>query len=126
MDKQKFYRCRICGNIIGMIKAMGPKVVCCNEEMMPLIPNHTDGAYEKHVPVIKQSANTIEVIVGEVEHPMAEEHYIEWIYLETTEGGKRKILKPGFKPSATFILSEGEEVVKVYAYCNLHGLWESK
>lgn len=125
MGNQKFYKCNICGNIVGMIKSMGPKVVCCNQEMELLVANKTDGALEKHVPIVKQNGNVVSVVVGEVEHPMTSEHYIEWIYLETTQGGKRKALEPNSKPSAEFTLSEGEEIVAVYSYCNLHGLWEA-
>ena len=63
------------------------------------------------------------VTVGEVLHPMEEAHYIEWIYLETTEGVKRKKLQPNDNPIAEFALLDGEKVINAYAYCNLHGLW---
>jgi superoxide reductase len=57
---------------------------------------------------------------------MLEAHYIQWILLETREGRQRKALKPGDKPAATFALTEGDEVVAAYEYCNLHGLWKSE
>ena len=84
--------------------------------------NATDAAREKHVPVVTVEGNTVSVTVGSVEHPMTEEHYITWIYLETEKGGQRKALKPGEAPSATFTLID-DEPVGVYEYCNLHGLW---
>jgi len=57
---------------------------------------------------------------------MAEEHYIEWIYLETKEGVQRKCLKPGDEPKAVFVLNEGDKVVSAYEHCNLHGLWKKE
>ncbi len=47
------------------------------------------------------------------------------IYLETKNGGQRKALSPGDEPKATFALHD-DELVAVYAYCNVHGLWKRK
>jgi superoxide reductase len=88
-------------------------------------PNTVDASKEKHVPQVTNDNGKITVKVGSVEHPMTNEHYIEWIYVCTGLGGHRKALKPGDKPEATFFLSEGEEICEVYAYCNLHGLWSA-
>ena len=86
--------------------------------------NVTDAAGEKHVPVIEVEGNKVTVTVGSVEHPMQDEHWIEFIYLETKKGGQLKYLNPGEKPQATFIL-EDDEAVAAYEYCNLHGLWKA-
>lgn len=89
-----------------------------------LIANTTDGAHEKHVPVVSfPTADTVEVKVGSVEHPSLPAHYIEFIVLETNLGIHTKWLKHGDIPSATFKLVEGEKVLASYEYCNLHGLW---
>ena len=85
-------------------------------------PNTTDGAYEKHVPVIEHSGETVTVRVGSVEHPMLEQHYIEWIIVETATGYQEKKLRPGMKPEAAFAVTE--PVVAAYEYCTLHGLWK--
>ena len=121
-----FYRCAHCGNIIAYIHDSGVRCVCCGEEMQPIVPNTSDGAGEKHVPVIKVEGQKVTVTVGEVEHPMLEAHYIQWILLETKEGRQRKTLKPGEKPAAVFALTEGDAVVAAYEYCNLHGLWKGE
>lgn len=125
---EKFYRCKHCGNIVGMVYASGVKVVCCGEEMEPLIPNSVDAAKEKHVPVVKVEGNTVSVVIGSVLHPMSEAHHIAWIYVETSMGGERRVLtyngKPEAMPKATFTLQDQEKLVAVYAYCNLHGLWK--
>ena len=118
----KFYVCEHCGNMIQFIKDKGVPVVCCGEKMKELIPGVSDGAAEKHVPAVKVEGNKVIVEVGSVEHPMADVHYIEWVYLETDKGGHRKELKPGENPNVKFILGD-EKPVAVYAYCNLHGLW---
>ena len=121
----KFYVCKHCGNIIAYAKNKGVPVMCCGEKMTELVPGSVDAASEKHVPVISVEGNKVTVTVGEVAHPMAEEHFIEWIALETAEGNQRKELKPGQKPEAVFMMTESDKVVSAYAYCNLHGLWKA-
>ena len=100
--------------------------MCCGEAMVELKANTTDAAVEKHVPVVEKNGNSVEVKVGSVVHPMEEKHYIEWIALETKNTAQFKMLKPGDEPKAVFALSDSDEAVKAYAYCNLHGLWSEK
>ena len=121
-----FYKCPHCGNIIAHLEDSGVRCVCCGEEMKPLIPNTSDGAGEKHVPVISIDGRIVTVTVGSVEHPMLEAHHIAWIILETNMGRARRELKPGAKPQAVFMLAEGEEPVAAYEYCNLHGFWKKE
>ena len=119
-----FYICKHCGNIIAYVRDSGVPVVCCGEKMQRIEPNTTDGAHEKHVPVIEVEGNKVTVKIGSVEHPMIEEHQIEWIALQTKQGNQRKELKPGDAPMACFSLCDGDEVEAAYEYCNLHGLWK--
>ena len=119
------YRCRHCGNIIAHLHDSGVRCVCCGEPVEAVIPNTTDASGEKHVPVIRQNGRLVTVSVGSAAHPMLDAHYIEWILLETKEGRQRKTLTPGDEPKAAFALTEGDEAVTAYAYCNLHGLWKS-
>ena len=121
----KFYVCEVCGNFVGMIKESGAPMSCCGQKMKELVPGTSDGAVEKHVPVCKVEGNVVTVEVGSVEHPMAPEHYIEWIAIETKKGAQRKVLEPGQKPCTQFVLTDDDSVVAAYAYCNLHGLWKS-
>lgn len=123
--EQKFYICKHCGNIIAYVKNAGVKVSCCGEEMQELVPGTTDAAREKHVPVYSVENGAVKVNVGEIDHPMAPEHFIEWVSLQTKFGNQRKQLKPGDAPSVTFAVSDGDEIEAVYAYCNLHGLWKA-
>ena len=123
IETQVFYRCPICGNIIGMIHDAGIIPICCGKPMELLTANTVDADVEKHVPVIAQEDGMITVTVGEMPHPMTDEHYISWIYLQTDCGGHRRILKPGEEAKACFRLCEGEAPIRVYSYCNIHGLW---
>lgn len=120
----RFYKCMHCGNIIGVIHNAGVPMMCCGEKMQELIPGTVDAAVEKHVPVVSIEGNIVAVKVGEVEHPMVEEHFIQWVYLQTNRGGQRKCLKPGDKPEVKFALCD-ETPVAVFEYCNLHGLWKA-
>ena len=121
----KFYRCKHCGNIIAYVKESGVKVVCCGEPMEELVPNTSDGAHEKHVPVYEKKDNKVIVNVGAIDHPMVDVHYIEWVALETNKGNQRKALKPNQAPRVEFCVDEDEQVLAVYAYCNLHGLYKN-
>ena len=123
--EQKFYRCRHCGKMVALVKESGVPIICCGEEMAQIIPGTTDASVEKHLPVYKVEGNKVYVTVGSVEHPMTEEHYIEWVSLQTSSGNQRKALKIGEKPETCFALLEGDEIEAVYAYCNLHSLWKA-
>lgn len=120
----KFYRCRICGNVIFKITDSGVLPHCCGREMDELIPKTKDEFFEKHVPVVAWLDDcTLQVMVGSTEHPMSPEHYIEWIYVETKEGGFFRKLSPSLKPCVKFTCKCTP--VAVYAYCNIHGLWKT-
>lgn len=125
MKEVKFYRCNHCGNIVEKIIDSKVPVVCCGEKMTELVPNTSDGAGEKHVPVVEINGNKVVVKVGEVDHPMIPAHYIQWVYVVTTDKVMRKDLTSDNAPRAEFVLDENEKVVEVYEYCNLHGLWKT-
>ena len=124
MESIRFYICEHCGNIITKLRDSGVKVVCCGEPMVELIPNTTDAAVEKHVPVYTRNGDILQAQVGSVEHPMLPEHHIEWICLQTDRGMQFARLEPGDAPRASFALADAEPVA-LYAYCNLHGLWKA-
>ncbi len=123
--EMRFYRCKRCGQMVAIVKKKGCPVMCCGEPMEEIKAGESDGAVEKHVPVYEIKDNKVYVTVGSAEHPMSEEHYIEWIALQTKGGNQRKALKPGDAPKAVFALLEDDEVEAVYAYCNLHSLFKA-
>ena len=122
----KFLKCKTCGVIVGVIQEPADENAFCGGDLEELIPNTSDGAGEKHVPVIEIDGSKVTVKVGEVEHPMLEAHSIQWIALETKQGMQRKPLAPGQAPQAVFALADGDEAVAAYEYCNLHGLWKAE
>lgn len=84
-----------------------------------------DKTTEKHVPVVKIEGEKVTVVVGDVLHPMTEEHQILYILVETNKGTYIQKLKSTDEPKATFNISTDERVLRIYEYCNLHGLWET-
>ena len=121
----KIFKCMHCGNIIEMVEDKGVPVVCCGEKMTELVPGTSDGAAEKHVPVVTVSGNKVTVNVGSDAHPMTDEHLISWIILETEDGCQRKHLSSADAPEDSFMLADGEKAIAAYEYCNLHGLWKA-
>ena len=122
----KYYVCEHCGNMIEFVKDAGVPVMCCGQPMKELTPGTTDGALEKHVPVVTIEGNRVMVEVGSVTHPMIETHYIQWIVIETKKGSQKVKLSYTDEPKAEFLLTEDDEVIAAYEYCNLHGLWKSE
>ena len=92
----KFYKCEGCGNFITFLnEKSGCTPKCCGETMNEVIPNTTDAANEKHVPVIEKNGNIVKVTVGSVEHPMVEKHYIQYRnYAVYIDGEKQDVVVP--------------------------------
>lgn len=124
MKDLKFYRCQRCGNLIQVVSGSLTSIMCCGQEITELIPNTVEAATEKHVPIVVREGGSVKVTVSSVIHPMLEEHFIQWINVETDKGVYRKHLKPGEEPVAMFEIGD-EELKEVYEYCNLHGLWKA-
>lgn len=120
----KFYICRHCGNIITKLTSSKVPLHCCGQPMELLEAGVTDAATEKHVPVVSVEGNLVKVAVGAVPHPMVEEHFIQWVAVETERDALVHWFHPGEAPEAVFALAEGQQVKAVYEYCNLHGLWK--
>jgi superoxide reductase len=121
----KFFVCEHCGNVVEKVEDHGVPVMCCGKKMAELVPGVVEASHEKHIPVAKVEGNLVKVAVGSVEHPMAEEHSILWVALESDKGLYRKHLEVGKAPEAVFALAD-EKPIAVYAYCNLHGLWKQE
>lgn len=122
-SKRAFLKCMQCNNIVTAIENGGGSLSCCGEPMHVLVAGEIEAAQEKHIPVCKVSENKLTVEVGEVLHPMIEEHYIQWIAVDSGDHLQIKKLSPGQAPIAEFSIEDGD--ITVYEYCNLHGLWKS-
>lgn len=121
----KFYVCKTCGNVITKLKDSSVPVFCCGKAMEELVAGSVEASTEKHIPIYALDNNKVFVIVGEAEHPMQPEHFIEWIAIETEKGSQIKYLSAGDKPAANFTIGSDDKLIAVYAYCNLHGLWKN-
>jgi superoxide reductase len=115
------YKCNICGNIVEVLNAGGGTLVCCGEDMQLLQEKTDDVGKEKHVPLIEKIEQGFKVKIGDVEHPMEEAHYIQWIEIIVDGKSYKEFLKPGMKPEAEFYIKAGS--ITARAYCNIHGLW---
>jgi len=122
-NERNFFKCSICGNIVGLIENGGGQLVCCGKPMDALVPNTVDAALEKHVPVAVFEDGKLKVTVGSVPHPMTAEHHIAWILVAKGDLTERMTLDPTGSPTAEFCVGEGP--VTVYEYCNIHGLWKA-
>ena len=121
-ERNSILKCLVCGNIVTVSHPGKGELTCCGQPMKNFLAGATDGAKEKHVPVIAKVDGGYKVTVGSVAHPMEEKHYIEWIELLAGDLVQREYLKPGMKPEAFF--RTGASTVTAREYCNLHGLWK--
>jgi superoxide reductase len=123
-EKNQIFRCNICGNIVETVNVGGAELVCCGQPMELLVAKTQDLGMEKHVPVVEKVENGILIKIGEVAHPMEQQHYIQWIEI-LLENGKscRKYLSPEDAPEAIFEVDESQ-LEEVREYCNVHGLWK--
>ena len=121
----KLLKCPICGNVVEKIVDKGVPVVCCGKPMVELTANTTDGALEKHVPVLSIDGDKLHVKVGEVSHPMTDEHLITTIIAVLNNQVLRVDLTSADQPEAVFAIGDYKGTIEVYEYCNLHGLWKA-
>ena len=121
----KFYICPTCGNVIELIVDHKVPVMCCGKKMEELVPNSTEAAVEKHMPVPTVENGVLKVSVGEVEHPSIEKHWIPFVAVKASDLVMRREIKATEKPEAIFPIGDFKGEVEVYAWCNLHGLWKA-
>lgn len=119
----KFYKCMHCGNIAVKVFDAGVPLVCCGEKMVELGRRLPGRALEKHVPAVEVEGNKVIVNVGSVDHPMLEEHWIQFICLVTDKGYQIHPLAPAMPPTLSSSSPRARLPLKVYEHCNLHGLW---
>jgi len=118
------FECEVCGHIVMVFSDGSGTLTCCDQAMTPLTENTSDGAKEKHVPVIEKTAEGYKVKVGSIPHPMEEKHYIQWIELLAGDTLRCRFLKPGDAPEAIFTTAPDEDAVSAREFCNLHGYWK--
>lgn len=128
MEKLDLYKCNVCGNLVQILIVGGGELVCCGQPMQRLEPkSKEDAMLEKHVPIFLKNENgQNEVRVGEILHPMTEEHHI--VFIETISDDKNnvqlKFLHSG--EESKMILQNQTNPMIAIEFCNIHGLWEGK
>ena len=121
----QIYKCALCGQVVEVLHAGGLPLLCCGQSMKLLQEGTSDGAKEKHVPVLEKTAEGCKVKIGDMPHPMTPEHSIEWVEIVCKCGTRAmKYLQPGDAPEAQFAIPL-DMVVSVREYCNLHGVWKA-
>ncbi len=125
MSELKFYKCKKCDNLFVKLVEGPCTPVCCGEPCEELVAGSTDAATEKHVPKVWREDGKVIAKVGEVEHPMLDAHFIQFIALVGEDRLEVKKLQPGVAPVASFTVAP-DEAVTIYEYCNLHGLWKAE
>lgn len=128
MKELSIYYCETCKNVIEVVNTNPTvKLQCCGVDMKKIVANTTDAATEKHLPVVNVEDSSLFVQVGEVMHSMTEEHYISNIYVLDDLGNLQKqVLSSSDNPEVSFDISPKAKKIKVYSYCNLHGLWKTE
>jgi superoxide reductase len=119
-----FYHCEICGQVVTIAQEGSTSLTCCGQPMNLLEPKTSGAGEEKHIPVIVPNGDSTLIKVGEVPHVMTSEHFISFVEVVTKDGkiGRAQLSDV---PEVVFNI-KAEEIITVYEYCNLHGLWMTK
>lgn len=112
-------------NISRFLRGEDKYPICCEKEMLHLIPNTTEASTEKHLPVVKIEGNKVAIKVGSELHPMTDEHHILLIVLETKKTRYEVDPYKQHEPvEVSFEIDKDDTPLAVYTICNLHGLWK--
>ena len=118
----KLYKCKDCGSVFELIY---PNTEPCKDRFEEIYPNSSEGATEKHLPIVHVDGSKIKVRVASVPHPMEDKHWITSIFLVYNGHVLRRDLSPNDNPEAEFDVGKYKGNIDVYEYCNLHGLWKT-
>lgn len=128
IKKSNFYTCPICGNIIFSVgKAL---ISCCGVQLPELeiensIEIRTENSRESDIE--KNHKINVESVEDELfvslNHPMSKEHYISWIGVVRFNSVEIIKLYPEGNPECR--IKYGRQL-KIFAFCNKHGLFEVK
>ncbi|MDI9436517.1 MAG: desulfoferrodoxin [Euryarchaeota archaeon] len=125
-EKCAVYRCQVCDHVIEVLHDGEGELVCCQVPMTLLVERNDDTGQEKHVPVLEKTDSGFLVKVGEVAHPMEDEHCIDWIEVQADGRIYRQPLEAGDQPQAHFDLDLDQvEQITLRSFCNIHGLWRA-
>ena len=121
-QRTELYKCRVCQNVVEVVREGIGELVCCNEPMLHLTENTEEtAAKEKHVPVFEDN----KIKVGSLPHPMTEEHHIQFIEAISPDRKYiiRKYLAANEEASMDINYDYGKDSFIMREWCNLHGVW---
>lgn len=124
-ELREIYKCELCDNVVEVQQGGEGVLVCCGEDMTRLEAKTEDTGNEKHVPVIEETGQGVLVKVGDIEHPMEDDHFIKFIEVLTEDKVLKAELAPGEKPEATFNVDKSD-IVSAREYCTVHELWKNE
>ena len=89
---------------------------------------------KKHIPVIAvvkkcglipDECTDVHVKLGEIKHPMEEDHYIVYIdfYIDKKFVARTHLTPERLNPAAALHLKNGSGKIEAVALCNQHGAW---
>lgn len=134
------YKCDLCGYVLEVLDigkrtlhedgqgytrnltVADAHLICCEKPMRLISANTEEASAEKHLPEARFDGDKLIVRVGSKLHPMTDEHHIEWVTILYGDTEQRSCFEPGDEPVVEFNVGKTLHA-KVYAYCNLHGLW---
>ena len=123
----KLLKCPICGNVVEVIEDRQVPLMCCGKKMEVVEVGTVEASVEKHIPVVNVDGDYLNVVVGEVIHPMTSEHLITNIWIVFDDGSNTRVsLTATDQPIARFNIDGKKGKAIVYEYCNLHGLWQTE
>ena len=124
---KQIYHCEICGNVVEVERMGVGTLVCCGQDMLLEDENRDMANAQKHIPVIveDQDGLGVKITIGEILHPMTEEHHLDWVQIMTVAGDIRKKMELGEAPVLVLPNLKKEEILGIRSYCNVHGLYVS-
>ncbi len=120
LKKSNFYTCPICGNVIF---SMGNALIsCCGIQLPALeVENQPENEIaEEHKIMVEPVEDELFVTLN---HPMQKDHFISWIAVVRLTSVEIIKLYPEQNAECRIKFGRG---VKIFAYCNRHGLFEIK
>lgn len=112
--------CPECKTVVTDVLGSTENLCCCGKPLKKLTANTVEASAEKHIPVVEVMDGELAVRVGSIEHPMTKEHYIMWVS-QVADNRETKVIM--FPEQDTTVRFPYIRNCKIYAYCNLHGLW---
>jgi len=95
----------------------GALISCCGITLPPIIAEEPDEDHLLHVDIVEDEYYVT------IDHPMTKDHYISFLAAVLDERLQLVKLYPEAEAAARFKIGH---VIRIYAYCNRHGLFQKK